>query len=755
MGKPPKDSIISYFRSIFHREPASKKSGDEMTILKFLDLVKRGHWSEQIKGVYAEQDPAARKKLKEKLPAVTISGKFSASRNSALIQHSGFICMDFDHVQDLAATLENLRSDPYTYAVFKSASGKGIACIVKVDQDPEKHKGSFRRLSDYYAEIHGLAADMQCSDLKRFRYVSSDPELYHNPESKKWTKSAVKVLEREEAKRNLNIVSTPSDMEEILEQIESRHIDMTVNYNDWIAIGFALVDGLGESGRDVFHRVSAISPQYDPEQCNKKYTNFINTYQDSGYKIGTFYHFCISNGVEVNSDKTRKAVSLATIKKNQDGTTYETARSYICKQLDMPLEDAEAVVKKVWESKSIESGLNMPSKIHLFIQHNYVRKYNQLTDQLHINNKALTVSIRNDVIMAVRQMYGQKASVLDINSALDNHEHIEHFHPVRDFLNTSDKNQDGGHIKKLLSSVPCRTAIGGLTPADYLYRFGRKWLIACAAAVDGHPNQLVLALVGAQNTGKTHFFNHILPKHLKEYFDTSTLDYADKRAIDIKLTQMMLICDDEGGSKNYHESKRFKMLTSLGDVTTRKIYTDQSITKKRMASFCMTSNEMHILTDDTGNRRIIPVDIGEHYIDRDIYNSVNKDGLWFEAWQAYKAGESYQLTREEVDMFMSSFNEFKVIDELEEVINAILEKDRTRMSVVSFADIQKYMAMYYPATRNIYPGKLGAKLNKMGFEKQSKVMRVEGNLVKETKYYARIKPLPPANQLADGTTSRF
>ena len=45
-----------------------------------------------------------------------------------------------------------------------------------------------------------------------------------------------------------------ADIKALVEQVEASGIDITSNYQDWLDIGFALVEALGEDGRDFFHR---------------------------------------------------------------------------------------------------------------------------------------------------------------------------------------------------------------------------------------------------------------------------------------------------------------------------------------------------------------------------------------------------------------------------------------------------------------------------------------------------------------------
>lgn len=46
------------------------------------------------------------------------------------------------------------------------------------------------------------------------------------------------------------------DLNRVVCEIESLHIDIAPSYNDWVNLGFAIADGCGESGRTYFHRLS-------------------------------------------------------------------------------------------------------------------------------------------------------------------------------------------------------------------------------------------------------------------------------------------------------------------------------------------------------------------------------------------------------------------------------------------------------------------------------------------------------------------
>ena len=47
-----------------------------------------------------------------------------------------------------------------------------------------------------------------------------------------------------------------TDIDRVVQEIEANGVDIAPDYGMWVNIGFALADGLGERGRDFFHRVS-------------------------------------------------------------------------------------------------------------------------------------------------------------------------------------------------------------------------------------------------------------------------------------------------------------------------------------------------------------------------------------------------------------------------------------------------------------------------------------------------------------------
>ena len=128
-------------------------------------------------------DKEERDELKKQLAAICFSGTFRTREDSAIIKHSGIICLDFDKFGD-PETLNKwkikLINDKYTFVLFISPSGDGLKILVKVPPEAKYHRDYFRSLQKYYDCKH---FDSSCINESRACYESYDPDLYKNNDS--------------------------------------------------------------------------------------------------------------------------------------------------------------------------------------------------------------------------------------------------------------------------------------------------------------------------------------------------------------------------------------------------------------------------------------------------------------------------------------------------------------------------------------------------------------------------------------------
>jgi len=115
------------------------------------------------------------KEKKKELPVVCFSGEFSSRSDDALFEHSGFLVLDFDHV-DVDSTKAALGMDDFIHSCWTSPSGNGIKALVHIT-NPERHRDHFRALVKYFERTHGLELDESGINESRACFESYDPEI--------------------------------------------------------------------------------------------------------------------------------------------------------------------------------------------------------------------------------------------------------------------------------------------------------------------------------------------------------------------------------------------------------------------------------------------------------------------------------------------------------------------------------------------------------------------------------------------------
>jgi hypothetical protein len=118
----------------------------------------------------------------------TFSGVFQTRNDKALIKHSGLLCIDFDHLQNLELLRNQLLQDEYfeTQLLFVSPSGDGLKWIIKTsppsgDLGAFSHSNFFTAVSNYILQTYAVAVDKSGRDISRACFLPHDPQAYINP----------------------------------------------------------------------------------------------------------------------------------------------------------------------------------------------------------------------------------------------------------------------------------------------------------------------------------------------------------------------------------------------------------------------------------------------------------------------------------------------------------------------------------------------------------------------------------------------
>jgi hypothetical protein len=115
---------------------------------------------------------------------VCFSGTFTQRNEKALIQHSGLIAIDFDHLEDVEAVKLQLLKDPHftTQLLFISPNGNGIKWIIEIEvSEKYPHETWFHVLNNYIQQTHSLEIDKACKDVSRATFLCYDAECWIHP----------------------------------------------------------------------------------------------------------------------------------------------------------------------------------------------------------------------------------------------------------------------------------------------------------------------------------------------------------------------------------------------------------------------------------------------------------------------------------------------------------------------------------------------------------------------------------------------
>lgn len=295
----------------------------EITLDKVYQLV-TGHWLEKSTlHLRHINDKSKNREFKSKyFPFVTFSGTFTQRKEEALIKHSGYLVMDFDHIEAPHQLKLQLLKDKHfeTELIFISPNGTGLKWVVSINVTEEINHGQwFDAISRYIQQTYKIEVDKSGRDVARVCFLSYDQDAFLHPRHGrmimqwpgeiylvkrekfhpgKWVNQIITKQSIKPAPIDKNLTRRQYHVEVILRRIENYQVDLTCNYEDWLKIGFSFADEFGETGRNYFHRVSRFYKEYDVAACDRQFDKCLQG-KKSGITIKTFFAAAKDAGINV------------------------------------------------------------------------------------------------------------------------------------------------------------------------------------------------------------------------------------------------------------------------------------------------------------------------------------------------------------------------------------------------------------------------------------------------------------------------
>ena len=285
------------------------------------------------------------------------------------------------------------------------------------------------------------------------------------------------------------------------------------------------------------------------------------------------------------------------------------------------------------------------------------------------------------------QLADIRVSIKDVRNFLES-DYIANYDPIDEYLFQCEGKWDGkDHIRALARTVP--TANPHWTDWFYIWYLGMvdQWRGINHRL---YGNSVAPLLISKQGFNKSTFCRRLIPQELQWGY-TDNLVLSEKRQVYQAMAQTLLINLDEFNQISPQVQQGFlKNLIQLPNVKMKRPYGGHVEEFPRLASFIATSNMDDILTDPSGNRRFIGVELTGPI---DVSVKPNYVQLFAQAMAAIRAGEKTYFDSVETALLMQSNRQFEVVPPIEQYFQMCFDlvEDESQGKYMSAAEIFDYL----------------------------------------------------------------
>ena len=342
-------------------------------------------------------------------------------------------------------------------------------------------------------------------------------------------------------------------------------------------------------------------------------------------------------------------------------------------------------------------------------------RYNILTDMPECKPKNTTTyrmidkRMMNTLCMEA-MMNGVDCKDADVKRFLFS-ERIPTHHPFKDYIDALPEWDGTDRVTMLAARVSGQ--------AMWLNGFHR-WMLGMVAQWLGYParcaNAVAPILISTeQGMCKSTYCSMILPEELRAYYtDKFTINATS--GCEQKLSTFGLINMDEFNMYTERMMTILKNLMQMKKVNYRKCFKAYFSDLPRIASFIGTSNEKSILTDETGSRRFLCMEV-EKPID---CSPIDYPQLYAQLKWELEAGKRYWLSKEEELEIQEHNKAFYKHSPEEEAFYKVfaLPKEGEPYVELTATDIFNKLQKRFPVLfRGVNPKHFGKVMTKVGAQK--------------------------------------
>ena len=577
------------------------------------------------------------KKLAKVIPAAAFRKTANGIQMTA---YNGIIQIEVNHLANLMEVnrvKQEAEELSQTYLAFMGSSGHSVKIWVRFTR-PDKslpqnreeaeifQAHAYRKAVSLYQPILSYSIELKNPALEQFCRQTYDPELYYNPDS------TIMYM------RQPMEMPSETTYQEAVQAETSPFKRLIPGYDSLETLSALFEVALNKACQSLSELQPGIYPRSD---------------EDLKPLLVQLAENCFQAGIP-EEETARWAIAHL----------YRQKKEFLIRQT---VQSVYTIAKGFGKKSPLSAEQELELRTEEFMQRRYEFRYNTMTTVTEYRERntfcfyfrPLSSRVRNSIAMNAR-LEGLSLWDRDVVRYLDS-DRIPIFNPIEDFLFGLDVRWDGhDRIRELAARGPCNNRHW----ADLFYRWFLNMVAHWRQTDRKYANCTVPLLVGPQAYRKSTFCRSLLPPELQAYY-TDRIDFSNKRDTEISLNRFALINMDEFDQNRVNQQAFLKHILQKPIVNVRRPHGTATQEMRRYASFIGTSNHKDLLTDTSGSRRYIVVDVTGP-ID---CSPIDYEQLYAQAMHDLYKGERYWFDPEDEKVMNESNQEFQVMPIAEQLFH--------------------------------------------------------------------------------------
>ena len=577
------------------------------------------------------------KKLAKVIPAAAFRKTANGIQMTA---YNGIIQIEVNHLANLMEVnrvKQEAEELSQTYLAFMGSSGHSVKIWVRFtrpDKSLPKNREeaeifqahAYRKAVSLYQPILSYSIELKNPALEQFCRQTYDPELYYNPDS------TIMYM------RQPMEMPSETTYQEAVQAETSPFKRLIPGYDSLETLSALFEVALNKACQSLSELQPGIYPRSD---------------EDLKPLLVQLAENCFQAGIP-EEETARWAIAHL----------YRQKKEFLIRQT---VQSVYTIAKGFGKKSPLSAEQELELRTEEFMQRRYEFRYNTMTTVTEYRERntfcfyfrPLSSRVRNSIAMNAR-LEGLSLWDRDVVRYLDS-DRIPIFNPIEDFLFGLDVRWDGhDRIREIAARVPCNNRHW----ADLFYRWFLNMVAHWRQTDRKYANCTVPLLVGPQAYRKSTFCRSLLPPELQAYY-TDRIDFSNKRDAEISLNRFALINMDEFDQNRVNQQAFLKHILQKPIVNVRRPHGTATQEMRRYASFIGTSNHKDLLTDTSGSRRYIVVDVTGP-ID---CSPIDYEQLYAQAMHDLYKRERYWFDPEDEKVMNESNQEFQVMPIAEQLFH--------------------------------------------------------------------------------------